>query len=349
MGRLADPPVFKRLEFHLTYTCPQACVFCSEEERMDAYKDHPVSLREAATVLAEKRREGFDHVTFTGGEPTIYPHFDKLLRFSKKIGYRTYATTNGNTLAFPSFVRKALPYLDELCLSVHGPDAQVHDGATGDRGSFRLLDRALANIDASDCEPYVLINFVVTPVNVASLPATLAYVSRFRKVRHFLVSNLASEGGGKAHYRELAVPLRRLAREVPELARLAEERGIELRLFGVPACALGRGYEKYANDFHWSPRATVERKRDAAGRVGLVEIRGWTPTRGRLQTPRCAPCIYRGVCPGVFERYIKEYGDSEIEPILQGSVHPAFGRGFPLVEDQETAFWPSAPTPAQRA
>ena len=65
--------LFKRLEFHLTYTCPQACVFCSEEDRMAAFKEHPVSLREAVTVLSAKRKEGFDHVTFTGVEPTIYP------------------------------------------------------------------------------------------------------------------------------------------------------------------------------------------------------------------------------------------------------------------------------------
>ncbi len=329
---------FRRLEFHLTYTCPQACVFCSEEDRMAAFKDHPVSLREAADALALKRKEGFDHVTFTGGEPTIYPRFDQLLRFAKRIGYTTYVTTNGNTLAFEKFARKTLPYLDEICLSVHGHDAKTHDGATGDAGSFALLERALAVIDRQPFEPYVLINFVVTPVNVAALPATLRFVTRFKKVKHFLVSNLASEGGGKHHYRELAVPLARLGEEVPELVRLAKKTGTVLRFFGVPTCILGVGNEAYANDFQWSPRATIERKRDAAGRVGLVEIRGWTPTRGRVQTRKCAPCLYNKLCPGVFERYNEEFGDAELAPISEGKVPQGLGRGLPLKADEEHSF-----------
>ena len=310
---------------------------------MAAFKDHPVSLKDAVAVLAAKRREGFDHVTFTGGEPTLYPRFDRLLALSCKLGYKTYVTTNGNTLAFDSYARKVLPYLDEICFSMHGPDAAVHDGATGDKGSFRLLEKALENLEKLPWNPYVLINFVATKDNIAALPETFAFASRFKKVRHFLVSNLASEGGGRHHYRELAVPLSSIGRAAPELVRQSRATGITLRFFGVPACALGAEYAEYANDFHWSPRATVERKREADGRVGLVEIRGWTPTRGRAQTPRCAPCIYHELCPGVFERYLQEFGDAEIVPIREGAVSESFGRGQPLKTDEESAFWAAKP------
>jgi hypothetical protein len=180
---------------------------------------------------------------------------------------------------------------------------------------------------------------VVTPVNVASLPATLRFVTRFKKVNHFLVSNLASEGGGKHRYRELVVPLKRIGAEVPELVRLAKKTRTVLRFFGVPTCILGEGNEAYANDFQWSPRATIERKRDAAGRVGLVEIRGWTPTRGRVQTPKCEPCIFNALCPGIFERYHAEFGDGELSPIVTGEVRPGLGRGLALKADEESAFW----------
>lgn len=336
---MADP-IFKRLEFHLVYACPQACVFCSEEDRMAAFKDQPVSLREAAEVLALKRREGFDHVTFTGGEPTLYPRFAELLRYSKRIGFRTYVTTNGNTLGPAPFAHKTLPWLDELCFSVHGPNREIHDGATGDRGSFGLLKRALETVETMPYRPYVLANFVVTPVNVGALADTLRFVSRFKKVRHFLVSNLASEGGGKHHYRDLAVPLKRIAREAPALIRLARTSGITLRFFGVPTCILGPGNEEYANDFQWSPRATIERKRDADGHVGLVEIRGWTPTRGRIQTDKCGNCVYNRLCPGLFERYYREFGDAELSPVMTGSVAAGLGRGMALRSDEETNFWP---------
>lgn len=330
--------MMERLEFHLTYTCPQACVFCSEEDRMKAFKDHPVSLQEVARVLALKWKEGFRHVTFTGGEPTIYPRFWNVLRCARKLGYATYITTNGNTLAFEGYARKALPYLSEICFSVHGPDAKIHDGATGDKGSFALLHRALQNVEAFSAETYVLVNFVVTPKNIDSLTDTLEFVGQFRKVRHFLVSNLASEGGGKHRYLELAVPLERIGREAPKLAQVADKRGIVLRFFGVPACVLGT-HKRLSNDFHWSPRATIERGRDRQGRVGLVEIRGWTPTRGRVQTEKCAPCSYRRCCPGIFERYRREFGDGELKPVLSGELPAGLKADHPLQADQQTAFW----------
>ena len=33
----------ERLELHLTYTCPERCVFCSEDHRMRSYKKFPVT------------------------------------------------------------------------------------------------------------------------------------------------------------------------------------------------------------------------------------------------------------------------------------------------------------------
>ena len=35
--------VMRRLELHLTYTCPERCVFCSEEHRMEAFKAFPLT------------------------------------------------------------------------------------------------------------------------------------------------------------------------------------------------------------------------------------------------------------------------------------------------------------------
>lgn len=305
---------------------------------MAAFQKHPVSLKEVARVLALKRKEGFCHVTFTGGEPTIYPRFWNVLRCARKIGYKTYITTNGNTLGAKKQAERLLPHLDEICLSVHGPNAEVHDRATGDGGSFKLVHRALNHLEAYSGNIYVLINFVVTTANVAYLPQTLDYVSRFKKVRHFLVSNLASEGGGRHHYRELAVPLSRIAQEVPALARIADAGGIVLRFFGIPACVLG-DHKDCSNDFYWSPRATIERGVDGQGRVGLVEIQGWTPTRGRTQTEKCKPCIYRRSCPGIFAKYHQEFGDGELKPILTGELPLEHRLEGPLREDQQTLFW----------
>jgi len=47
--------VMERLELHLTYTCPERCVFCSEDHRMRQYNPFPVNWARAATVLRSTR------------------------------------------------------------------------------------------------------------------------------------------------------------------------------------------------------------------------------------------------------------------------------------------------------
>ena len=36
--------IMRRLELHLTYTCPEKCVFCSEEHRMNNVQTIPSDL-----------------------------------------------------------------------------------------------------------------------------------------------------------------------------------------------------------------------------------------------------------------------------------------------------------------
>ena len=58
LGLAEDAPVdrpngkvMERLELHLTYTCPERCVFCSEADRMKRYKQFPVTWGRIATIL----------------------------------------------------------------------------------------------------------------------------------------------------------------------------------------------------------------------------------------------------------------------------------------------------------
>ncbi len=296
-----------RLELHLSYACPQACAFCSEAERMALFRDRPVTTREIARVLAEKRRQGFDHLTLTGGEPTAHPDFLGSLRAARSLGYRTYVTSNGIRLAQSSFAARALPLIHELCLSLHG-EREVHERLTGVPGSFERLLEAFRNAKGF-AGVYLLANTVVTAWNWSSLEKILEMVFGLG-ARHWLVSNLAPEGRGALRFRELAVPLADWRRRIPDLARLAEGRG-NLRFFGLPLCVLGP-YQELSNDLYFSPRVTVERAR---GPAGLAETPSPAPTRNRVQPRSCAGCAARRLCGGVFERYAREFGTSELEPV----------------------------------
>ena len=67
----------------------------------------------------------------------MHAGFERVLQAAKRLGYRTYVTSNGSRLAESGFARRVLPLIDELCLSVHGARAREHDACAGRAGRAR--------------------------------------------------------------------------------------------------------------------------------------------------------------------------------------------------------------------
>jgi len=304
----------RRLEFHIIYRCVNSCIFCSERDHMRAFARHPAGKEELVAILRSKRAEGFDHVTFTGGEPTLYPRFWEVLERAKELGYRTYVISNGSALALRPFARRVLPLVDEICLSIHGHEAALHDRLTTRPGSFQRQQAALDNIQEHPAEHFVMVNTVVNRFNLDHLEDILAWAVQRRKVRHYLVSNLAPEGEALRRYGELAVRHGEICGRVPALSALAERYGVALRVFGVPACLLGP-YRQHSNDLHWSPRMTIARAWVAGPAAGWFEETALKPTRERMHPDACSGCQLREQCGGVFRRYWQEFGPEQLHPI----------------------------------
>jgi MoaA/NifB/PqqE/SkfB family radical SAM enzyme len=313
----------KRLEFHMSYVCNQDCVFCSESVRMRQYQDHPLSYKEMVETITRKRREGCEHITFVGGEPTVHPAFLKLLRASKKLSYKTLLITNGIKLAQTDFSSEALPLLDEIVFSIHGPNAAIHDDLAKSSGSFEKLMFALNLIEKSKHKPFVLTNTVVTRHNLDFLEETIALLTDKSAVRHCLISNLAPDGNALAHYLDQAVRLRDLGKLAPRLVQIAQSRGKIIRFFGIPLCSLGESWEA-SNDLYWDSRTNVERA-TAHGKVGLEDTWNYTPQRMRFFPEICGSCSAREKqCWGVFRIYSKHFGTSELSPLQVAQIAGRF-------------------------
>lgn len=300
----------RRLELHVTYTCPERCVFCSEDHRMREFSAFPVTFGRVTRILAEQASRGVESVHLTGGEPTIHPQFVEILRLAKRLGLRTSIGTVGTRLADPRFAASAMPFLDEALFSLHGPDAATHDACTGRAGSFERVTRAIENAKAAKpgFRPYV--NTVLTRLNVDRLVDTAAF-ARELGATLLIVSNLTPEGAGADRYTDLPVRLTELGALAPAVVS-AFAPGI-VRFFGAPLCALGDA-RMASNDLFWNPRVTVEWARHP-GKVALDGIYSWAPDRGRRHAPVCDTCGYRGLCAGVFGAYLDRFGDTELTPL----------------------------------
>ncbi|MFZ5479991.1 MAG: radical SAM protein [Myxococcota bacterium] len=301
----------RRLELHVTYTCPERCVFCSEEHRMRDFHPYPVTLGRVVRILREHAERGVEAVHLTGGEPTVHPEFHDILRVAKALGMRTSMGTIGTGLANASFAERAMPLLDDVLFSLHGPDAATHDALTRRPGSFDKLVRAVEN---SRRKPGFRPSFntVLTRHNLARLPDTAALVAELGGGL-LIVSNTTPEGAGEDAYADLTVRLADIRAIAPEVVRRAGDTIV--RFFGTPLCALP-DVRMHSNDLHWDPRVTVEWAAHP-GKVSMDDVYSWTPERKRTYVGACDACRFKGLCAGVFAKYVELYGDAELEALRE--------------------------------
>ena len=304
--------VMRRLELHLTYTCPERCVFCSEEDRMARFRKFPVTWGRVARVLRTHAQRGVTNVHFTGGEPTIHPRFVEACQLAKKLGMRTSIGSIGTMMSREDFARRALPYLDEALFSLHGPEPAVNDALTRREGSFARVTAAMRNARRLKPGFGLFVNTVLTRDNVERLPETVALAESLG-ARLVVVSNLTPEGGGGSRYVELSPSLETLARVLPAAASAAKDAVV--RFFGVPMCILGE-HRMLSNDLHWDPRVTVEWAAKP-GKVVFEGIYSWAPDRRRVYTDECDGCALKGVCTGVFDQYAARYPTGALRAVRQ--------------------------------
>ena len=149
-----------RIVIELTNRCNLRCQHCFSG-RHGGKDDLPVATLQR--VLSEARDHGFDHLSFTGGDPTTHRRFKEILGLTYEAGYFFSFVTNGWT--FSRFYPELLPFRDKLKIvtfSLDGADEETHDRLRG-RGSYRRAMQAMS-VCVVESIPFS-INMVLTAHN----------------------------------------------------------------------------------------------------------------------------------------------------------------------------------------
>ena len=85
------------VQVYPTLRCNLSCAHCYSASGPEAGSElEPKVLIER---LAHLRREGYDLVSFSGGEPFLYWGFDHVAAEARRMGFRVHATSNGMLLS----------------------------------------------------------------------------------------------------------------------------------------------------------------------------------------------------------------------------------------------------------
>jgi MoaA/NifB/PqqE/SkfB family radical SAM enzyme len=314
------------VDINLGKACNNHCRFCSNGDPM------PEELRwaELATVEAEVRRrrlEGAESIGFLGGEPTLYPHLERIVRLAREQGFRRVALcTNGTRLADAEVLGRLLDAgVTRVAVSIHSHRASVEDHITRRPSSFEPKIRALGNMVAAErcgrLPDGLSLNTVLHRKNVEHLDGFVRFMARLgvASIRFNFIRPCRLAEGSKAW-----VP--RFSLVTPNIMRVVtlNESGLHLALnFGdIPLCkyprkvlsqpALRRRYVGESWDMRTDVSVTWRHQRKAMS----ARSTRFNWQRRRLEfkgfAPSCRDCALRERCEGVWQKYIDLYGAREL-------------------------------------
>ncbi|SEL52358.1 Radical SAM superfamily enzyme, MoaA/NifB/PqqE/SkfB family [Roseateles sp. YR242] len=189
-------PHLGRVIWDLTYACPLRCIHCYSESgrRKSEVLDEAVALR-LARKLADA---GPDRVSFGGGEPLMAKWWKGAADVFRNSGIRI-AVFTGGWLLEPDLAVELVTSVDNVSISIDGPNAAVHDIIRGRNGSFERAMRAVALLlearEKSGARCEIAVEYTATRTALAGLEEFLgSLIRRFPSLNYIRVGAVIPEG-----------------------------------------------------------------------------------------------------------------------------------------------------------
>ena len=145
--------------------CNYRCPFCHNSDLLPG-KGEAFMSEEAFIAFLEKRRGLLDGVCVSGGEPTLYPGLQQLLKAIKSLGYAVKLDTNGSRPEIlKEVVRKGL--VDYVAMDVKNSPARYAETVGLSRFDLGPTEESLRFLIGENVD-YELRTTVVKPLHDAA-------------------------------------------------------------------------------------------------------------------------------------------------------------------------------------
>ncbi|HEX2552287.1 MAG TPA: pyrroloquinoline quinone biosynthesis protein PqqE [Microvirga sp.] len=159
----------------LTHRCPLRCPYCSNPLQLDR-RSSELDTETWLRVLGEAAALGVLHVHLSGGEPTVRPDLERIVRHCADLGLYTNLITSGVAQALDRLRALADSGLDHVQLSVQAADAANADRIGGLAGAhaqkLRFAERVV------ELGLPLTLNAVVHRGNIAEVEGLIALAVR---------------------------------------------------------------------------------------------------------------------------------------------------------------------------
>lgn len=199
--------------------CNFRCPYCQNEPLVLHPEKLPVYPLEKILAFWAAKKDWIDGVCLTGGEPTIHPDLEKLLKIFRAKNLKIKLDTNGSQ---PEILEKLIEekLIDYLALDLKGPLDERYKKITGAAVDVKKIKKSLGIIKASGLAYEIRTTFVPGLVGEEELKDMLQDLKASAK---FVVQNFRPKEALEVTFRKIkpysAEELKQFAEIVRPLVR----------------------------------------------------------------------------------------------------------------------------------
>jgi len=270
--------------------CNQRCLFCSNPEN-----ERTLSLGDAHEQLKKLKKAGYFGVILTGGEPTLHPELERIVRMSRDEGLHVRMITNGQCTAEEGVLEELIRAgLQHVHLSVHSARPEVQSYLTSNPDSWANLYKTFKLVEKLNitCD----VNTVICAQNADHLDQTVqTIIERFDFVRHFVWNNIDPKMNRVAENPQTVAKLADFELALFRAVKILESSSRTYRIERLPLCYMA----EFAQASTETRKIVKEEERTVHFLDEKGEIRQTDFMHDKAEV--CSFCKFDSICAGLYD------------------------------------------------
>ena len=294
------------------YRCNNRCQFCNDANKRELPNKTTGQIKEE---MIRARNRGTTYLELIGGETTIRPDALALISFAKNLGFETITmSTNGRMYSYPELTKKMIEAgLTDIIFSIHGHQAKIHDYLTQSPGSFKQLLKGLNNFKKLGFKK-IGSNTTIVKQNYRYLPqiGRFLYQKGIRNAEFIFVD--PNYGGAYDNFGKLVPRISQIASYIKKCLEIGKKNNIShWAVRYVPLCY----FQDYLDQVSELREVKIFQTEHLAPDFENLDVEGSRRVIGRTKTNKCQSCQLFNLCEGIWQEYLRRYGDGEFRPVLK--------------------------------
>jgi len=292
------------------YQCNNHCLFCIDADKRKLPNESTLRIKEE---MIEAKKRGTTYIELIGGEVTVRSDALELVSFAKELGFKTISmATNGRMFSYPEYTEKMIKAgLTDIIFSIHGHNAKLHDKLTRSPGSFKQLTEGLRIFRKLGFNK-IGSNTTIVKQNYRYLPQIAEFIfSQGIRNSEFIFVD-PNYGAAKNNFIELVPKVSQIASYVRKCLDVGKKNNLyHWAIRYVPLCY----FQDYLDQISELQEVKNFKTEHLAPDFENFNVEESRQEIGRTRPDKCKACKLFSQCEGIWNEYLKHYGDKELKPV----------------------------------